>query len=98
MVLRSPKITEAEVESISAMTSVADEILREIGNSKDWARNYTVMHNLVKNPKTPPMISQRMLYRLQTKDLTLLARDRSVPEAIRVNAARALSQRNKPGR
>src|SRR5262245_25527662 len=35
-VLGSPRITEAEIESISAMKSVSDEILRTIGNHREW--------------------------------------------------------------
>jgi hypothetical protein len=94
MVLRSPKLTENEVEGIAAMRGVTEEILREIGSSKKWTRSYNVAQNLVKNPKTPPMISQNLLFRLRTPDLTLLSRDRSVPEAVRHNAARTLNQRN----
>jgi hypothetical protein len=94
-VLRSPKLTENEVEGISAMRGVAEEILTEIGNSKEWIRSYVVVHNLVRNPKTPPAISQRLLFRIRTKDLTLLARDRNIPEAVRHNATRALNQRTR---
>jgi hypothetical protein len=93
-VLRSPKITENEIESISAMRGVPDDILREIGGSRVWIKNYTIVQNLVKNPKTPPIISQRLIFRLLTKDLMLLSRDRSVPDSVRQNAARVLNQRN----
>jgi len=92
-VLHSPKLTENEVEGFTAMRNISEEILREIGNSRLWTRSYVVAQNLVKNPKTPPTISQRMLYRLQTRDLAILARDRSVPEAVRRNAQRTYSQR-----
>jgi hypothetical protein len=94
MVLRSPKLTDNEVESIAAMRGVTEEILREIGTSKAWTRSYHVVQNLVKNPKTPLLISQNLLFRLRTPDLTLLTRDRSVPEAVRHNATRTLNQRN----
>jgi hypothetical protein len=92
-VLRSPKLTESEVEAFAAMRNVTDEVLREIGNSREWTRCYAIAHSLVKNPKTPPMISQRMLSRLHTKDLTLLGRDRGIPEAVRRNAQRIAAQR-----
>ena len=94
-VLHSPKLTENEIESISAMRGVAEDILREIGNSKEWTRSYTIVQNLVRNPKTPPVISQRMLFRLRTKDLMMLTKDRSIPDAVRQNATRALNQRTK---
>jgi hypothetical protein len=97
MVLRSPKITEAEIESFSAMRGVGEEILREIGNSKEFIKSYNVVHNLVRNPKTPPPISQRLIFRLRTQHLTMLTRDRSIPEAVRFNASRTLTQRSKKG-
>lgn len=92
-VLRSPKLTDQEVESFASMRSLSDEILREIGNSREWSRHYGVVQNLVKNPRTPPATSQRLMGRLQSKDLTGLARDHGVPEAVRRNAERLLRQR-----
>jgi hypothetical protein len=92
-VLKSPKLTENEVVSIAAMRGVSDDILREIGNSKEFTKSYSVVQNLVKNPKTPPIISQRLLFRLRSPDLLLLTRDRSIPEAVRHNANSTLNQR-----
>jgi hypothetical protein len=96
-VLRSPKLTENEVEAIAAMRGVSDEILRDIGSSRQWTRSYNVVQSLVKNPKTPPIISQRLIFRLRTTDLILLTKDRSIPEAVRHNASRTLSQRSSKG-
>jgi hypothetical protein len=96
-VLHSPKLTENEIVSIAAMRSVSDDILREIGNSKEWTKSYTVVQSLVRNPKTPPFISQRLISRFRTQDLTLLTRDRSVSDAVRHNAMRLLRQRTSTG-
>jgi hypothetical protein len=92
-VLRSPKLTENEIEGIAAMRGVTEDILREIGNSRQWTKNRAVVQNLVRNPKTPPVVSQRLLPQLQTRDLTQLSRDRSIPDAVRYNATRTLNQR-----
>ena len=97
MVLRSPKITEAEIESIASMRSVGEDILRAIGNSKEFTKSYNVIYNLVKNPKTPAVISQRLVFRLRSNHLTLLSRDRSIPEIVRFHASRTLTQRSKKG-
>lgn len=97
MVIRSPKITEAEVEAFSAMRGINEEILRDIGNSKEFSKSYNVVHNLIRNPKTPPTISQRLIFRLRTHDLTLLSRDRGIPEVIRFHANRMISQRSRKG-
>ena len=92
-VLRSPKLKESEVEGISAMRSVSEEVLREIGTSREWLKNTAIVQNLVKNPKTPPAISQNLMPRLRTQDLILMTRDRSIPDATRNNAQRLVKQR-----
>jgi hypothetical protein len=92
-VLQSPKLTVSEVESFAAMRSISEDVLRSIGNSKGWMKSYSVVQNLVKNPKTPPMISQRLMFRLQSRDLMLLSRDHGIPDGVRRNAQRLLSQR-----
>lgn len=94
-VLASPKLTQNEVESFASMRTVTEEVLRHIAISKAWTKSYTVVHNLVKNPKTPPMISQRLLMRLQTRDLTMIARDRGISETVRRNAERVVKQRSR---
>jgi hypothetical protein len=91
--LHSPKLTDNEIESIAAMRSVDEDILREIGSSKGWIKSYAVVHNLIRNPKTPPVISQRLLFRLRVQDLMMLTRDRSISDAVRYNAGRTLRQR-----
>jgi len=97
MVLRSPKITESEIESISSMRGISEEILRDIGNSKEFIKSYNIIHNLIKNPKTPPVISQRLIFRLRNHDLTMLSRDRGIPEVIRFYATRMIDQRTRKG-
>ncbi len=92
-VLQSPKLNENEVESYAAMRNVSDEILREIGNSRKWTKTYNIILNLTKNPRTPPVVSQRLIFRLLSKDLSSLARDRSVAEPVRKSALRLMNQR-----
>ncbi len=92
-VLQSPKLSDVEVEAFASMRNVSDEILREIGNNRSWLRNYTVVQNLTRNPKTPPSISQRLVPRLVSRDLLTLTRDRGVSEAVRRIAERAYHQR-----
>jgi len=96
-VLRSPKLTANEIEAIAAMRSVSDDVLREIGNSRDWLKNSIIVNNLVKNPKTPPMLAQRLMPRLRIQELMLMARDRSLPDATRNNAQRLIKQRKAKG-
>jgi hypothetical protein len=85
-VLGSPRITEAEIESISAMKSVSDEILRTIGNHREWTKRYSVLNNLVRNPRTPVGIALSMVPRLNPRDIKGIAVDRNVPEPVRKQA------------
>jgi len=89
-VLGSPKLTEAEVESFSAMKNVSDGVLREIGNNKDWVKRYNVINNLVHNPRTPIGIALTLVPRLNPRDIKGLSVDRNVPEAVRKHAQKFL--------
>jgi hypothetical protein len=85
-VLSSPKLTETEVESIAKMTSISDELLRIVANTRAWVKNYGVTLALAKNPKTPVAVSMNLLARLNDRDLKTLSTDRNVPELLRLTA------------
>ncbi len=85
-VLGSPRVTEPEIEAFSAMKNVSDEILRQIGNHREWVKRYAVAGNLVRNPRTPVGIALSLVSRLTPKDLKAVSVDRNVPEAIRKQA------------
>lgn len=87
-VVNNPRITEQEVENIAAMRTVADEVLRLIAMNRTWARSYTIIHNLAKNPRTPVPTVMNLLNRIRTKDLQNLAQNRNVSETVRRQAYR----------
>jgi hypothetical protein len=89
-VLSSPKINEAEVESIAKMTSLSEELLRMIAFSRAWTKNYGVIHALVKNPKTPLAVSINFLSRLSEKDLRAISSNRNVADALRITARKKI--------
>jgi hypothetical protein len=95
-VLGSPRLTESEVEAFAGMKNISDEILRQIGNHREWTKKYSVMANLVRNPRTPLAISLGMVSRLNPKDIKSLAFDRNVPDAIRKHAQRFIKQTGDP--
>ena len=80
-----------KVENIAAMRTVADEVLRLIPRNRAWARSYTIIHNLARNPRTPVPTVVGILGRIRTKDLQHLAQNRNVSEGVRRQAMR-LSQ------
>jgi regulator of extracellular matrix RemA (YlzA/DUF370 family) len=87
-VVKNPRITEQEVENIATMRTVADEVLRLIALNRSWARSYPIIHNLARNPRTPVPTVMNILPRIRTKDLTHLAQNRNVSEAVRRQAYR----------
>ena len=93
-VIHNPRITENEVEAVAAMRTVSDEVLRLISLNRAWARSYTIIHNLSRNPRTPIATAINILPRIRTKDLQQLTQNRNVSEAVRRQAFRLLSTRS----
>ncbi|HYP29246.1 MAG TPA: hypothetical protein VE262_21225 [Blastocatellia bacterium] len=93
-VLRNPRLTDTEVESISAIKTVPEDVLRQIGQNRAWTRSYTVIHNLVRNPRTPIAISLGFLNRIQTRDMRALSLNKNIPDVIRTTAARTYIKRS----
>jgi hypothetical protein len=89
-VLGSPKLTETEVENFARMQNVSDEVLRIIGTSRVWTKNYAVVSSLVKNPRTPTSVSLTMVSRLAERDVKMLTVNRNVPESVRLAARKQL--------
>ena len=92
-VANNPRITEQEVEMIASMRSVPDEIIRQIASNRQWSRNYNVVHNLARNPRTPMANVMTILSRLQLRDLAALSKNRNVSDAVRRQALRLHSAR-----
>ena len=90
-VLSSPKISESEVEHIAKMTNVSEDILRAIGQTRAWAKNYSIVSALARNSKTPIAVSLNLLSRLMEKDVKALTTDRNVPDVVRLAARKRLT-------
>jgi len=93
-VINNPRITDHEVENISAMRTISDEVLRLIALNRAWARSYPIIHNLARNPRTPIPTAIGILPRIRTKDLFNLSQSRSVSEAVRRQAHRLVGARS----
>jgi hypothetical protein len=96
-VIRNPRITDNEVESITAMKTVSEEVLRLVAGSRSYTKSYVIIHNLVRNPRTPIAISMGFLNRIQTKDLRQLSTNKNVPDVIRQTSARMFLKRTGAG-
>jgi hypothetical protein len=74
------------------MGNVSEDVLRIIGNNRNWVKNYPVIAALVRNPKTPPALSLTMVSRLNPRDIKQIAVDRNLPEAVRLAARKFVAK------
>jgi hypothetical protein len=95
-VLGSPRLSDPEVEAISGMKSVSDEILRTIGHHREWTKRYAVVKNLVCNPRTPIGIALTLVPRLSPRDIKGISVDRNVPEPVRKQAQKFVKSPQQP--
>lgn len=93
-VINNPRITDQEAEGIATMRTVSDEVLRLMAMNRNWARSYSITHNLARNPRTPIPTVINMLPRIRTKDLQNLAQNRNISDAIRRQANRLAQARS----
>src|SRR2546421_44958 len=92
-VINNPRITDQEVEAIASMRTISDEVLRLIAMNRAWARQYPIIHNLARNPRTPLPTAIQILPRLYTKDLKTIGQNRNVSDAVRRQALRLTTAR-----
>lgn len=85
--ISSPQVTEAEAAAVANSRQVSEEVLRYIGNKREWTGNYEIKRSLVFNPKTPVGISMKYLSHLHVADLRTLSKSRGIPAAIKTAAA-----------
>ena len=93
-VVKNPRLSEQEVEHISSMRTVANEVLRLVAMNRSWARSYPIIHNLARNPRTPIPTAMNILPRIRTKDLHQLSQNRNVSETVRRQAYRLAQTRS----
>lgn len=97
-VLASPKLTEPEVETFAAAKNVSENVLREIARNRRFMKNYSVVRNLVNNPKCPLDLSLTLIKNLLVYDLKQLRSNKSVPDTIRQLAFKLYREKSGPAR
>ena len=85
-VLKSPFLTDVELEAFASMRNVDEEVYRRMALKPDWVRKYAVVLALIRNPKVPPEVGMRLVKFLRIRDLKATMNDRNLPEAVRVTA------------
>ena len=97
-VLDSPKISDGEVEKIALQRNVLQSVLRAIPMKRRFAKNYSIMRNLVCNPRTPMDLSLGLIKNLLVHDLKNLSGNKDVPETVRKVALRMFKQKTEKNR
>jgi hypothetical protein len=87
-VIKSPRLTESEVELFAGMRNIEEEVLRLIGMNRQWMSKYSLASALVRNPRAPIGVVLPLINRLTLKDLKTLSSDKGVSEAVRQSARR----------
>jgi len=82
-VLASPKLSDAEVELYASAKHVSENVLREIARNRRFLKNYSVVRNLVNNPRCPLDISLTLVKTLLVYDLKSLRQSKNVPDTLR---------------
>ena len=92
-VLESPKITEDELIMMLRDRSIAQEIIAKIAGNREWSKNYTMMLELVQNPKTPLKKSLSLVKNLHLRDLKAIVHDKNVHYVVRNLATNLLKEK-----
>ena len=92
-VMRNARMTEQEAEAIASMRNVDDEVLRLLGNRRDWMGKYNIMLTLCRNPKAPIGVVLPFINRLTLRDLKGLKDDKGVQAVVREMAKKAYIMR-----
>jgi len=92
-VLESPKISADEIIILAKNKSIDSDIIGRISRNREWIKNYSIIAELVQNPKTPVQKALSFVNRLHNMDLKLLSFNRNTSPVIREFAANLFSER-----
>ena len=77
-VLKNPQLDADDVIAIAKNTQVMPDLLKLIGERKDWVQRPAIALALARNPKTPPDLAVRVLEFVPVEGLRQLARGTGV--------------------
>jgi hypothetical protein len=97
-VLDSPKVSEGEVEKFALQKNVLEAVLRAIPIKRQFMKNYSIVRNLVCNPRTPLDLSLGLMKNLLVHDLKNLSGNKEVSDTIRKLALRMFKQKSEKKR
>src|SRR5882672_4038163 len=92
-VLDSPKVSEGEVEKFALQKNVLEAVLRAIPMKRTFMKNYSIVRNLVFNPRTPLDLSLGLMKNLLIGDLRNLSGNKEVSDTVRKLATKMFKQK-----
>jgi hypothetical protein len=96
--ISSPSMQEAEVLPIVRSKEIGEEIIRYIGNKREWTKSHEVKFALVFNVKTPVGMALRFLPHLREDELKTLSRSRNVSQPLKSAALQKIATKEKKDR
>lgn len=93
LVLRNPRLTDGELDGFAQMRNLDSDLLRQMGTIRGFIKRYSVVHALVRNPKTPSPTALNLIRLLREADLKNLERDKNIPDVIRRQAKKLKEQK-----
>jgi hypothetical protein len=96
--ISSPAMQESEVIPIVRSKEVGEDVIRYVGNKREWTRSHEVKHALVFNPKTPVGIALRFIGHLRDDELKTLSRSRNVSQPLKSAALQKIAAKEKKDR
>ena len=82
-VLASPRLSDQEVENIAQNKTVQENVFRELARNRKFIRNYSVIRNLVNNPRCPLDLGLTLIKNVHVNDLNQLQNNKNVPDTLR---------------
>lgn len=73
-VLKNPQLDADDVVAIAKNAQVAPELLKQIGERKDWFQRPAIALALARNPRTPPALAVRALDHVALEALRQIAK------------------------
>ena len=92
-VLKSPRLTDKEVSSFAKNKGTGDDVIRAIGDSREWTKAYSIRLALVMNPKTPPQKAATFMATLRERDIKALVKNHDVPGYLQRQAKAFLARK-----
>jgi len=94
-VLQNPRLTDDEVLAMCRNRNIDSDVLRVVGDTKDWTKNYQIRLALAGNAKTPLSLALSFVQGLMEKDIRALAKSRNISSAVASKARRILVERER---